>query len=151
MRNEIPNRHKTTWPNAATRLNPEEFYEPGLNQQIANRAMGGVEALDDSMRHLSQVEESKHEEGGEEAITESKSLMSGRNVGNNSSGNLKIPGSLTDRIAKTSIYGKGRKSTVGMEIEKIEKALIGCPKQVKDGKNWKEKKYQEKKKEIIEK
>ena len=37
----IPNSNKTTRPNADTILNPEEFYEPGLNQKIAIREMGG--------------------------------------------------------------------------------------------------------------
>ena len=40
MRHGIPNRNKTTRPNTDTRINPKEFYEPGLNQKIAIREMG---------------------------------------------------------------------------------------------------------------
>ena len=69
MRNEIPNRRKTSRPNTDTRPNSRGFYDPGLNRQIANREPG-VEAFNDFMDHLSQVGELKHEEGMGEAITE---------------------------------------------------------------------------------
>ena len=55
VRNRISNRNKTTRPNTDARLNSEEFYEPGLNRQISNRELGGVEAFNDPMGHLSQV------------------------------------------------------------------------------------------------
>ena len=87
----------------------------------------------------------------EEAITELKSLMRGKHVGNNSPGNLKIAGSLADRLVKTSTYGKDGKSAVGLEIETIKKAISDFAKQVKNEKNWKENQYREMKKEIIEK
>ena len=62
--------------------------------------------LNDSMEHLSQVEESKHEEGTQEAINELGLLMHGHRIGSNSSGNIKISVSLAARIARTAIYGK---------------------------------------------
>ena len=46
-------------------------------------------------------------------------------------------------------YGE-RESAVDLAIGEIKKSLRDFPKQVKNGKNWKEKKYREKKKEIIE-
>ena len=55
MRHGIPNRNKTTWPDTDTRLNSNEFYEPGINRKIDTHGMGGVEAFNDLMTHLSQV------------------------------------------------------------------------------------------------
>ena len=52
---------------------------------------------------------------------------------------------MADRIANTLIYGGGRKSAVDLEIGEIKKALIEFANQVKNGKNWKAKKYREKK------
>ena len=49
MRDGIPNRNKTTRPNTDARLNAREFYDPGINQKIATRGMGGVEAFNDFM------------------------------------------------------------------------------------------------------
>ena len=106
MRNVTSNRNKTTWSNTDTRLNPEEFYEPCLNHQISIRELGGVSGINDFMEHLSQAEESQREEGENEAIAELKSLMRGHHIGDNSSGNLKMSGSLAERIAETLIYGK---------------------------------------------
>ena len=95
-----------TWANKDTRLNPNEFYERCLNHQIAIREMGGVEAFNDFAGSLSQLEELKQEERMREAITESKSLLSGNQIGRNSSGNLRIYGSLDDRIVKTLLWQK---------------------------------------------
>ena len=147
MRNGILNRNKTTLPNTGAMHNPEEFYEPGINHRIAIREMGGVEAFNDCVGSLSQAEESKHEEW--ESQTELKSLMRGHHIDCNSSGNLKIPGSSADRIAETLIYGKERKSAIDWKIGKVKRDLSDFPNQVKNGKNWKEKRYREKKKEII--
>ena len=84
--------------------------------------MGGVGAVSDSMGHLSQVEELKHEEGAQEEITELKSLMRGHQIGGNSPGNLRISGSLMGRIATTLNYGE-RKALVDLEIGEITKAI----------------------------
>ena len=100
MRNVISGRNKTTRSIADARRTPWEFYEPGINREIAIREMGGVGEFNDFMWSVRQVEGLKHEEGTQEAITELESLMRGRRVGNNSSGNLKNSGSLTGRIAK---------------------------------------------------
>ena len=99
MENEISNRNKPTRSNADARLTPGEFYEPGSGQEIAIREMGGVEAFNDCIWHLNHVEELRREEGVRESIAELKSLMRGHHNGNNSSGNLKISASSTDRIA----------------------------------------------------
>ena len=56
-------RNKTTWSSAETRLIPKEFYQRGVNQEIAILDLGGVEAPNDSKEHLSQVEELEREEG----------------------------------------------------------------------------------------
>ena len=45
MRNGISHRNITTRHNADARLTPKEFYEPDINQEIATRDLGGVEAL----------------------------------------------------------------------------------------------------------
>ena len=66
----------------------------------------GVEAFNDSMDHLSRVEELNHEGWTQCAITEWASLMLGHLVRNNSSVNLKISCSLKGRISKTLIGGK---------------------------------------------
>ena len=60
------------------------------------------------MYHLSQEVELNHESGMGEAITELESLTRGHHIGNNWSGSSEISGSLPDRAAETSIYGKGR-------------------------------------------
>ena len=64
------------------------------------------EAFNDTIWRLSQVEVLKRAEGMQLAITELKSLMHGKHLANNSSGNLRISGSLNGRIPKTLIYGK---------------------------------------------
>ena len=79
----------------------------------------GVEAFNDFVEHLIRLGELKHGQGAKEEIMGLESLMRGRNVGNNSPGNLKMSGSSTDRIAGTSIYGREGKSTVDLEIGKI--------------------------------
>ena len=147
MRNGIQNRNITTRPNAAARLTPEEFYEPGLNQEIAAIHELGVEAFNDFIGRISQVEERKHEEGTQEEITELKPLMRGWQIGHKSSGNLRISGSLKERIAETLIYGQ-IKSPIDLEIGEIKKALSDFHKQVNHEKDWGEKQYQEKKKEL---
>ena len=48
-------------------------------------------------------------------------------MGINSADNPEISGSLADRVSKTLIYGKQRKSDADMEIGKIKKALIDSP------------------------
>ena len=83
-----------------------------------------VEAFKDFVERLSPVGELKREEGPKEAITELKSLMRGQLIGDNSSGNLKMSGSLSGRITKTPIHGEERKSAVHLEIAKGKKALI---------------------------
>ena len=110
MRHVISNRNKTTWYNTDTRPTPEEFYEPGLNRQIAIREIG-VEAFNDTMERLSQSEEWKHEEGTPEAITELKSLMRGHHIGNNSPGNLKFSGSSTERENSENADSRKKKIT----------------------------------------
>ena len=40
IRNEISNRNKTPRPNTDARVNPDEFYEPGVSQKIDIREMG---------------------------------------------------------------------------------------------------------------
>ena len=52
----------------------------------------GVGAFNDPTWRLSQMEELKHEEGTEEAITELESLMRGQHIVHNSSDNLRISG-----------------------------------------------------------
>ena len=89
----------------------------------------------------------KHEERTKEEITELESLMRGKHNGTNSSGNLKIAGSVAGGIAKTLIYGKERKSAVDMEIGEIKKSISDFARKVKNGENWEEKQYLEKKKE----
>ena len=126
IRNGISNLCKTTRSNTDTRLNSEEFYESAINQKISMRDLGG-RAFNDFAEHLSQAGELKREEGMGESITESKSLMGGHQIGNNSLGNSEISGSLSGRIAKTLIYGKERKSAAGLEIGKIKKALSDFP------------------------
>ena len=122
MRNGISNRTKTTWPNTDNRLNSDEFYEPGINRQIDIQELGWVDALNDFMEHLSQSGELKREEGANEAITDLKSLMCGRRIGNNSPGNLKIAGSAAENIESDDLWK--RKSMVCLEIGMAKKALI---------------------------
>ena len=115
-------------------------------------ARWGVEALNGFIGHLSQVEELQCEEGIQEEITQLRSLIRGRPIENNSSGNLRIYGSLNDWVAKTLIYGKReRKSVVYLGIGKIKKALSDIANPVKNGQNWEGMQYQEKKREIVEK
>ena len=63
MRNKFLNRNKTTWANADTRVNPQTFYELGLNQKIAIREMGGDAAFSDFVDHLWNMGDLKHEKG----------------------------------------------------------------------------------------
>ena len=123
-RSGIPNRNLTTLDNADTRLTHKEFYAPGLNQEIAIREMGGVGAVNDSIRRLSQVGGAKHEERMREAITELESLMLGKHIGHNSPGSLRITDSANGRVTKTLIYGKIKKSPIDLEIAKAKKAII---------------------------
>ena len=64
----------------------------------------------------------KHEKGMREALAESKSLIRGLRMGINSTGKSKNPGSLSERITTTLIYGKERKSETDFEIGEIKKA-----------------------------
>ena len=41
MRNGIPHQNLTAWDSACTILTPKECYEPGINQKIAIRELGG--------------------------------------------------------------------------------------------------------------
>ena len=66
----------------------------------------GVEAFNDCIWRLSQVEELQREEGTQDAITESESLMRGKHMGRNSSGNLRISGSSNGRIAGNAYLWK---------------------------------------------
>ena len=129
-----------------TRLNAVEFYEPRINQGIIIHDLGGVEAFNGFAERLRQVGELKHEQGTKEAITELKSLMRWHRVENNSARNSEISGSLSGRIAETSIYGKERKSDVDLELGKIKKAISDFARKAKNGKNGGDKKQ-----EIIEK
>ena len=110
MRNVILNRNPTTWRNTDTRLTPHAFYDPTLNQKIAIREMGGEEAFNDFADHLWNMEESEHEKGMGDAILELGPLIRGHRMGIISAGNPKISCSLSDKIAKTLIYGNQRKS-----------------------------------------
>ena len=49
MRSGIWNRNLTTWATADTRFAPNEFYEQGLNRQIAIRERRGVAAYNNSI------------------------------------------------------------------------------------------------------
>ena len=114
-------------------------------------ARWGWGAFNDFMGNLGKVEELKRDEGARDAISELKSLIRSRLIENNSGGvTQKISGSLSGRILEMLIYGEEQKSAMGLEIGKIKNALSDSPNQVKNGKNWKEKKSKEKKKEIIE-
>ena len=108
MRNEISNRNQTTWTNTHARTSPKAFYEPTHNQQIATRAMGEVEALNDFMEHIGNMVELKRDEGTKVARAELKSLFLGHRIGNNSAGSAQIPGSLAGSIAKRRFTGKKR-------------------------------------------
>ena len=72
--------------------------------------------------------------------------MRGHHIGRNSSDNVRIYGSLNERIAKTLISGKKNRQSI-WKLEKIKKSISDFANQVKGG-EWKEKQYQEKKKEI---
>ena len=110
----------------------------------------GVEAISDFAEHSGNAEELKHEEGAKDSIKKLESLMRGHHIENNSADNSKIAGSSSGETAKTSLYGKGKQSGIDLKTKKIKKALNDFPKQVKNEKNWQEKQYKEKKKEIIE-
>ena len=110
--------------------------------------MGGVEAFNDCIHRLCQVEVLKHEEGTHEAITELESLARGHHIENKSTDRWEIPGSLNGSIAKTLIYGKRRKSLVDLEIEEIKEVLNDFATQVQNEKELGRKQYQDKKKEI---
>ena len=45
MRSGIPNRNKTALPSTHTGLTQKEFYDPGINREIAIRELEGVGAL----------------------------------------------------------------------------------------------------------
>ena len=62
-----------------------------------------------------------------------------------------MSGSLSDIIAKTSIYGKQGKSDIDLRIGGVKKALSDIAEQAKIRNQWKEKKYKESRKEIHEK
>ena len=147
MQKEIPNLIKTMRPNTETRLTAMEFYEPGLNRQINIREMGGVEAFNDFMEHLSQARELKREEWTKEAITDLESLMCGHHIARNSEDNSKISGSLSGRNVETLLYRKERKSAVDLKIGRAQKAIRDFPRQVKNEKDLWEKQYKEKKTE----
>ena len=53
-----------------------------------------------------------------DAVTELKSLIRGHRVESNSVDNSEISGSLSGIIAKTLIYGKGKKHDTDLEIGK---------------------------------
>ena len=71
-RNEILNGNPITWTNTDTRLSIREFYENGLNHQIAINELGGEQAFRDFLDHIGMVEELRHEEGMQESISELK-------------------------------------------------------------------------------
>ena len=129
-------------------LIPMNFTSRALTAKLLF-AIWGVEAFNYFMGHLSQSGELKHEEGMGDSVKELKSLMRGHHIENNSEDNSKISGSLLGRIAKSLLYIKERKESADLEIGEIKKSLGDLAHQVKNGKNWKEKKYNEKKKEII--
>ena len=125
------------------------FTSRALIRKSQSSGMGG-RSFNDSICHLSQVGELKHEEGAQDAITELESLMRGPHIGRNSSDNLRISGYLNDIIA-TRLYGKNKNRQLIWKIAKIKKSLIDFANQVKHEKHWRGKQYQEKKKEIAEK
>ena len=90
----------------------------------------------------------KHEKGAKESIVELKSLIPRHRVNNNSTNNTGTSGSLSDRITKMLIYGKGRKSDTDLEIGKIKKASNDFAKQKKEQKQGKTKQYKDKRKQI---
>ena len=55
------------------------------------------------------------------------------------------------QIIEIAKLRESRKSMADSEIGKIKEEISGFPNQVKNGKNWKEKQYQEKELEIVEK
>ena len=54
-------------------------------------------------------------------------------MGSNSAENPKIPGALSDRIAKTLIYGTQRKSDTDLKTGGIKKALSDFANQLRSG------------------
>ena len=76
--------------------------------------------------------------------------MRGKHIENNSAYSLKISDSSSVGIAETLPYGKERKAACDLQIETVSTALSDCARQVKNGQNWKEKEYKEKKQEIAE-
>ena len=66
-----------------------------------------------------------------DAILELKSLIRGNRMGRNSAENPKIPGPLPDRITKTQIYDKQRKSATDLGIAKIKNVISDFAKQVR--------------------
>ena len=62
-RSGILQRNPITLANTDTGLHAREFYENGLNQQIAISEMGAEQAYRDFLDHLGRVAELKHEEG----------------------------------------------------------------------------------------
>ena len=88
----------------------------------------------------------EHEKGTKEAIAELKSLIHGHRMGRNSPGKSEISGFLADRITKTLIYGKERKSETDMKIGKIKNALSDFAQRASDENQGKEKQYKERNK-----
>ena len=129
----ILNRNQTTWGNTGARLTPTLFfYEPTVNQKIAIRERGWEKEFNDSMGHLGNMDVSKHEKGMKEALFELKSFFHGQRMGSNSAGHSEISGSLVDRITKTLIYGKLRKSETDLRIGEIKNALSDFAKRAKN-------------------
>ena len=94
--------------------------------------MGRVEAFNEFMGRLWNMEDSKHEKGTEEAIVELESLIQGHHMGSNSPGKSELSGSLSDRITKTMIYGKERNSETDLKSGKIKKDVSDFAKQVRN-------------------
>ena len=83
---------------------------------------GGVEACNDSMVRIGNMEDLKREEWTKDAITELKSLFRGKRIERNSAGNSEISGSLAGRIAKQLIGGKEKKSDADLKSGNKESA-----------------------------
>ena len=94
----------------------------------------GGQAYRDYLDHIGKVEELRHEEGTQEAISELKTLTRGQRIGGNSSDLLKLPGNLSEGITKS--FFMGRKGIAGrFESREIKRALQDFANRVKDEKN----------------
>ena len=71
-RNGMLNRKIIKWTSTDARLPIKEFYEADLNQQIAINELGGGKAYRDFLGHIGKVEELRHEEGTQVAVSELK-------------------------------------------------------------------------------